>query len=397
MSGNEGAIAQALKSAAEKASGSDAAKIVGEVIAHDSPAHVENGRSTETIVEEMVAETLPAELTHEIIPTQTETPSEQSLSSLLYENALKINPDGTATLITDNADGSTTQRVFTKEQVFEALTERTSQKRMDDDERRDRMSHIMQELAEAALEQYGMIKLADADVLHLITERQLINDYIKALFETLGVPVHFLQVLTKGVRTAFGRKVLDMPSFGQACRQAMATYRQALEDADRARAEKQKMEAHYNAEIQNAESASRQARLTLEAATRERAEIKSEITSFNMPSDEKPFILRGHYFVPKKVLGRVVEGETVRRVVYIGVKNGAKKKGDYYLSKDLFATSNLKEAMRMNTTKEAVEYVRRLMKKMKADEINPESGITQKKLNALTVTRISFDAMNVTI
>lgn len=417
---NDGAIAQALIKASEAAGGSDAAKIVADVISHDAPATIENGRApdvagvvepsldfsateipalTEPVKEVTATETGEGETSHTIslqfAQPVANSETEEFINAVSDPSTVMVlNKDGSATLTTRNEDGSATVRQFSKADVAEALAERTKRKRVMDDEETDHIARIMQDLAEAVLNKYGMVKIGEADVFHLLTERQMLNDYIKELFEALGVPVHFLQVITKGVRTAFGRKVIDMPSMGQACRQAIALFKTAQETAERAVSEKNRMETHYNAEISNAEAASRQARLTLEAATRERAAIQSEIDSFNMPSDEKPFLLRGHYTVVKKGFGGK-ETESKRRVVYIGVKKGAKKKGEYYLSKDLFATAKLAEALRMETTKEALEYLGRLRKKMEADALNPESGITQKKLNALAITRISFDAMNV--
>lgn len=263
------------------------------------------------------------------------------------------------------------------------------------EERDNRINNLVMQLSSAVISKYGDAQIDPAEVLVVMTERQQIFQILDEMFKMLGHPVNFT-ALVHSRKSAFGNRVIDIASLSNAARVVAVNYKNAISDAEKAKNEMAKMQSSIDTELQQARAKNRAAEKEWASAREARSIVVREIESFNMPADEKPFVLRGRYESKRKV----PKGDktiVTPRITYIAAKpkgiRRAKETGSLILTRYLYATSNREKALAFASVDEAQTILGRLRKKFAANELKPEQKVTASKLNSIKIYRYNLEAL----
>ncbi len=254
------------------------------------------------------------------------------------------------------------------------------------------ISELHDNLAELLISKHGLVKVGDSDLLFVMSERQAINDMLINLFKELDAPISFTRIAPANFKTVFSHRVLGLASIANSARQIISNFKNAVSRVDAAEAYANELKAKEARMLAEAEAATNRAhRLLAEAKAQADANTK-EIAQFNLPSDEKLFVLRGRYITQKKS----PKGDKItekKRRVYLGLKKNFKtdRKTGMPLSKYFFATTDMAQAHRFQTSDEAAKLLVRAKLKFGAGKFSKDSGFNKKKMDSLVITRINME------
>lgn len=268
-----------------------------------------------------------------------------------------------------------------------------------DKQQSTRLAVIMDELADIMVDRYGLTHVSDADMLHLLSERAMLNETLKEFFHELGFNLDFRNLLpARGVRTAYGTKLLSPTMLQQNMALAITEYRMAKEEKEKALNKLADYERTIQAEMREINQDKIKTQAYLDAAKTKEAHIRHEIETFNLKTMDRPYILFGRYTV--KVAQRFtakakngIDPMKRTRTTFIGVNKTADQASDgLYATKDLFCTPRIEEALRFETPEIGDRYLSRIFKKMQTGKLTKEQGITPTRFAALYVAKITIEA-----
>lgn len=262
-------------------------------------------------------------------------------------------------------------------------------------EAKNQTAILIDQLAEKMVTTHGLVKITDADILYSMTERQAVNDVLESLFKELDAPILTVRLAPAPFKTMFGARILSLLSITNNARQIIANYQRMRNRLNAAENEVNRIKGEEERLINDATRTRNEAHKLLKEAEIARNENAKAIQSFNVPSVERPFVLRGSYITVKKSPKGKKDIEK-KRIVYVGLKKNFKidKKTGLPFSKYFFATTKMEEAARFSKADEAMVCMDRLRSRFLANKLNEDAGFNERKIKAIRVTRIIMESMN---
>jgi hypothetical protein len=261
----------------------------------------------------------------------------------------------------------------------------------------NQIGQLHDQLARLLLRKYGMMEIKEYDLLTAMSERQLINNTLIGMFKEMGVSIDFSLLPPSPIQTVFGGKVLSVQSVLNGARTVISNFKHALKKAEEASKEAERLRSEEQALIASATRKEVQASKLLADAQNIAAQNKRDFESFNVPSKEFPFVLRGSYTFTKKhpSKGKEEKKTEVRTYRYLAVKKKHKvDKNQVPLAKYLFLTRNMAQAMRFDSMSEAQKILRGVNVKWASGKLNNKNGFTEKQIRSLTVSRLFVETVN---